>query len=125
VGEALQRLFSTFASGWSGTGLFLQRVAVAITLIRFCVIDVAGSPLSASMIPHIIGGGAAMFFVVGLWTPFVGTLIAVSESWVIVTHSGDPWISALLATIGGTLAMLGPGAMSIDARLYGRKRLEM
>lgn len=37
--------------------------------------------------------------------------------------SGDFWAEILLATIAGALAMLGPGAWSIDARLFGRKRL--
>jgi hypothetical protein len=33
--------------------------------------------------------------------------------------------AVLLATVGAALAALGPGAHSIDARLYGRKRIEM
>jgi len=54
------------------------------------------------------------------WTPFVGTLIAVIELWIAVTHVSDPWISIMLATISATSAMLGPGAFSIDAVLFGR-----
>jgi putative oxidoreductase len=77
------------------------------------------------MIPHIIGACAAMLFLVGLWTPFVGTLIAVVELWIAVIHFSDPWISIVLATIGGTSAMLGPGAFSVDARLFGRRRLDV
>jgi putative oxidoreductase len=77
------------------------------------------------MIPHIIGACAAMLFLVGLWTPFVGTLIAVLELWVALTHFSDPWISIMLATIGATSAMLGPGAFSVDARLFGRRHLDV
>jgi putative oxidoreductase len=77
------------------------------------------------MIPHIIGACAAMLFLVGLWTPFVGTLIAVVELWIAVIHFSDPWISIVLATIGGTSAMLGPGAFSVDARLFGRRHLDV
>lgn len=94
-------------------------------LVRFCVIYLIGSSASASIIPHIIGACAGMLFLVGLWTPFVGILIAVIELWVIVAHLGDPWISLLLATIGVTSAMLGPGAFSIDARLFGRRHLDV
>jgi len=36
-------------------------------------------------------------------------------------HAGDPWISCILAILGATLAMIGPGEWSIDARLFGRK----
>jgi putative oxidoreductase len=77
------------------------------------------------MIPHIIGACAGMLFLAGLWTPFVGTLIAVLELWVGLTHLSDPWISIMLATIGATSAMLGPGAFSVDARLFGRKHLDV
>jgi len=77
------------------------------------------------MIPHIISACAGVLFLVGLWTPFVGTLIALVELWVALTHLSDPWISIMLATIGATSAMLGPGAFSVDARLFGRRHLDV
>ena len=121
----MQRLYSTFANGWPGAGLLLQRIVAAIILVRFCLIQLTDSSFSASMMPHIIGGFAAILFLVGLWTPVAGTLIAVAELWIAVTHFGDPWISIMLATIGATSAMLGPGAFSVDARLYGRRHLQV
>lgn len=124
-GETLQRLYSTFADRWPGAGLLLQRVVTAFVLIRLCIIHVADSPFSISTIRHILGVCAAMLFLVGLWTPFVGALIALIELWIAATRVSDPWISILLATIGGASAMLGPGAFSVDARLFGRKHLEM
>jgi len=124
-GNILQRLYSTFADRWPGVGLLLQRVLVAIMLVRFCVIHLTDAPFSISMIPHIIGACAAMLFLVGLWTPFVGTLIAGVELWVAVTHVSNPWISIMLASIGATSAMLGPGAFSIDAVLFGRRHLDV
>jgi putative oxidoreductase len=42
-----------------------------------------------------------------------------------VSQFSDPWISIVLATIGGTGAMLGPGAFSVDARLFGRRHLDV
>lgn len=77
------------------------------------------------MIPHIIGACAGILFLVGLWTPFVGTLIAAVELWLALTSIIDPWLSIALATICGTAAMLGPGAFSVDARLFGRRHLEV
>jgi putative oxidoreductase len=121
----LQRFYSTFANGWPGVGLLIQRVVAAVLLVRFCVIHLTDSSSSLSMIPHIIGACAAMLFLVGLWTPFVGTLIAAAELWITVNHFSDPWISIMLATFGGTGAMLGPGAFSIDARLFGRRHLDV
>ena len=103
----------------------LQRIVAAILLVRLCVVHLIGLSFSLSMIPHIIGACAAMLFLVGLWTPFVGALIAVVELWAAVTHAEDPWISILLVTIAATSMMLGPGAFSIDARLFGRRHLEV
>ena len=121
----MQRLYSTFASGWPGLGLLLQRIVTTVLLVHFCVVRLTDSPFSVSVIPHIIGACGALFLLVGLWTPAVGALIAVIELWAAVAHLNDPWLSVLLATIGGSSAMLGPGAYSIDARLYGRRHLEV
>jgi uncharacterized membrane protein YphA (DoxX/SURF4 family) len=120
----LQRLFSTFANGWPGIGLLLQRLLTAIALLHYGITHLSGPFPFASILPHIIGAGAGAFLLVGLWTPVVGTLVAIVEMWIAFSHGGEPWIPILLATLGGTLAMIGPGAWSIDARLYGRKYIE-
>jgi hypothetical protein len=39
-------------------------------------------------------------------------------------HSGDPWTAVIPAVLGVALAMIGPGAWSIDARLFGRKHID-
>ena len=81
--------------------------------------------------PPIITTAVAAFLAVlglllipGLWTPIAGALVALLETWQIITVPGDRWVALLLATIGGALAMLGPGLWSIDARLFGWKRVE-
>jgi hypothetical protein len=120
----LQRLFSSFANGWPGIGLLLQRSLTAILLVRFGIIELTGTSYSPSMIPQTIGAFAGILLFVGLWTPVMGTLIAVVELWIVFTGVGDPAIPIVLATLGGTAAMIGPGAWSIDARLFGRKHIE-
>jgi putative oxidoreductase len=120
----LQRLFSTFANGWPGVGLLLQRVLAAVLLVRFGIIDLTGTSVSPSMIPQVIGACVGVLLLLGLWTPVVGTLIAVIEVSVAVTHLSAPWMPVILATLGATSAMIGPGAWSIDARLFGRKHIE-
>jgi putative oxidoreductase len=119
----LQRLFSTFANGWPGIGLLLQRVLVAILLVRFGIVDLTGTS-SSSIVPQVIGACVGLLLLIGIWTPVVGTLIAVIEVGVAVTHLNAPWIPVILATLGATSAMIGPGAWSIDARLFGRKHIE-
>jgi len=93
-------------------------------LVRFGIVDLAGASLSVLMIPQIASASLAILLLVGLWTPVVGTLIALIELWIAMTHGSDPWIPIVLATLGGTVAVIGPGAWSVDARLFGRKHLE-
>ena len=78
---------------------------------------------SASII--VIQIGAALLLLAGLWTPSAGLLVVVLEGWLLFAQPDDPWPHILLATLGGALALLGPGAWSADARLYGWKRLDI
>ena len=68
--------------------------------------------------------GAAVLLLLGLWTPICGSLIAVVEAWMVFTYGGNG-VSIILATLGASLAMIGPGAWSLDAWLFGRKHFEM
>ena len=119
----MQRLFSTFASGWPGTGLLLLRLLTGATLLHFGIDDLRRTPQFAPIVPTMIGAGAGILLLGGLWTPLAGTIVAVVEGWIVFSRSGDPWIPIMLATLGAGLAMVGPGAWSIDARLFGRKHI--
>jgi putative oxidoreductase len=68
---------------------------------------------------------AAALLLIGLWTPVAGVLLALAEIFLAFSHSHDPWIHIVLGALGGALAMLGPGAWSVDARLFGRKRIQI
>jgi len=69
--------------------------------------------------------GASLLLLVGLWTPLAGLLVVVLEAWLLFAPPHDPWPHILLATLGGALALLGPGAWSADARLFGWKRVDI
>ena len=121
----MQRLFSTFANGWPGKGLLLQRVVTTAALIHCAIVGLREAHLFASIAPQIIAAAAGMVLLVGLWTPVTGTVIAIVEACIAFSRAGDPWIPIILAALGTSLAMLGPGAWSIDARLFGRKHIDI
>ena len=80
-------------------------------------------PLDVTMLA-VLTMAAGILLIAGLWTPIAGISIALIEFLKMVTLHGDKWVWLLLGTAGATLAMLGPGLWSIDARLFGWKRIE-
>jgi putative oxidoreductase len=124
----LQRLFSTFADGWPGIGLLLLRLLTAVALIYFGIVGMLASPSPTTAVLQIIGIGAGILLLVGLWTPVVGTVAAIAKVSIALlqffSHSGDPWIPMAQAVLGAILAMVGPGAWSVDAQLFGRKHID-
>src|SRR5271165_6175126 len=63
--------------------------------------------------------------VIGLWTPIVGALVALTELSIVLLLPQDLRLHVLQAVFGIGLAMIGPGVWSVDARLYGWRRLEI
>jgi putative oxidoreductase len=118
---SLQRLFTTFADGWPGLGLLIQRLVTGFTLLYYGTAVLTKNHPHGMVVPEIIGAVLGLFILAGLWTPVAGALVATVEAWIALAGRGDARIAIVLAVLGGTLAMIGPGAWSIDARLFGRK----
>jgi putative oxidoreductase len=120
----LRRLYSTFAGGWPGIGLLLMRLVVGAVLLWHTGPRLGGDPplhIVAAYAPLAL---AALLLIAGLWTPVAGAVVAVVAIAEILA-TGEPPVGRLLAaTIAGALTMLGPGRLSIDAWLFGWKRIE-
>jgi uncharacterized membrane protein YphA (DoxX/SURF4 family) len=124
-GFSLQRLFSTFAGGWPGVGLLLQRLVTGTVLLHQGIVRSLDATPCVLIVPQAIETVAGMLLLIGLWTPLAGTLVALGEGWLLWSSAGEPVSSAMLAVLGATLAMIGPGAWSIDARLFGRRHIQV
>jgi hypothetical protein len=118
----LQRLFSTFPCGLPGVGLVLLRAAAAVPLLYAWLLT-AASPSPAIL--EVVTAGAAILLLIGLWTPLAGALIAAAQLGLAVLHPAEPWTFVQSAVLAAALAMLGPGGCSVDARLFGRKHIQI
>ena len=121
----MQRLFTTFANGWPGRGLLIQRVLVGGALLYSDFACLNATPVCRLAVHQSIGALAGLLLIVGLWTPVAGVIVAGIEAWIAVSAPATAGIPAALAFLGSTLAMIGPGTWSIDALLYGRKHIAL
>lgn len=83
------------------------------------------APLKTPLILQLVAACSAALLLVGLWTPVAGILMAVAELSLVLSQSNDPLMHVRLGALGAALAMIGPGAWSVDAHLFGRKRIEI
>jgi uncharacterized membrane protein YphA (DoxX/SURF4 family) len=111
-------------------GLLLLRVCLALALIYFGTAGLSGKPSESFVLAqNLIAAAGGIFVLAGLWTPVMGTLVALGEVGIALSLQSPPreetWIHIFLAMLAVSVALLGPGAWSIDARLFGRKRFDI
>jgi putative oxidoreductase len=118
----VQRLFSTFPNSWPGAGLLILRCAAVYALFG---VDFASSGFGdvATMLLGFVVFGIAGFLILGFGTPFAAIGQAVSQVGVLVQDQRYDSSLVVATALGLALAMLGPGAWSLDAMVFGRKRI--
>ena len=121
----MRRLFSTFAHGVPGIGLLLLRLTTGGALIYHGVTPLVRhapfAPAAVRALLILLG----VLLLAGLWTPIAGALVAVITLWEMVSHPAFRSQFAWIAIIVAALALLGPGAWSVDAWLYGWKQIKI
>ena len=121
----MRRFISNFVGGRPALGLLLIRIAAgaALAIDGKVRVQFGEPPLPLTLGLLEVATGAVL--IAGLWTPVAGVLsMALSVSEILVFH--DTLCPAiLLACMGAGLAFIGPGALSIDAWLFGLKRIDI
>jgi len=120
----MQRLYLTFPGGLPGLGLLLLRVTEAVLSLRGMPLTQSDWIIAAGSLIPIVKLISAILLATGLWTP----LIAFAEFALAVPSLIDRGFDEgriALSVIALSLIFLGPGAFSIDARIFGRRRIDL
>jgi len=125
VDGVVRRLFSTLTVRGTGIGLLLLRAVAAIAVVFHPAVAVPGSFQVAQTMLYLLTGLSGILLLVGLWTSVAGTILAILTSATPFLYPADSWTCVFIGTLGVALAFLGPGIWSIDAQLFGWKRLEL
>jgi uncharacterized membrane protein YphA (DoxX/SURF4 family) len=114
----MQRLFGTFPNRGAGLALVILRLAVSIVLVtRVWLCPAPGATMLMALSAIL-----AFLITIGLFTPIAaGSAALVSLG--SIQFWNEPSMSALTIAILIAVALLGAGAYSVDAKLYGRRRL--
>ncbi len=129
----MPKLYSTFPDGWSGFGLLLLRVSLGTTVIiqgLAYLLERQNLRFGAWAVCLLaLGSGGALLM--GLLTPVASTIaflggIGFAFSWLPAPSWNFFWgnplsIDAIIMALAAVF--LGPGAFSLDARLFGRRKV--
>ena len=111
----LQRFFSAFPDRWRGFGLLLLRVlvAVSVTVQAIACLRAAETLAGWSIVVLLLASAACLLL--GFVTPVAAVLIGLTSLY--------PLQDLEIVVLAVVIALLGPGAFSIDARMFGRREI--
>ena len=110
-----------FPAGAPGYGLLVLRLMVAVSLhfdSSGHLVQNPHTPLFAALL------SLSILLIAGLLAPVAATLSGAAQVLVLIMSGAGISVGAVLAPVHSLLvALLGPGAYSADARLFGRRVL--
>jgi uncharacterized membrane protein YphA (DoxX/SURF4 family) len=126
----LQRLFSAFPDGCPGFGLLLLRIVVGVIAALqggVHLVTVAHLTLGTAVIGGLVMASDAAVLI-GFLTPFTAVVVSLSVPlfWFPSPGAGlflDKIAAVLIMADAVVIALLGPGAFSVDALIFGRREV--
>jgi uncharacterized membrane protein YphA (DoxX/SURF4 family) len=132
---ALQRTFSGFPTGYPGFALLLLRLVVggAASSQAWMLITANHGAVNMGVVIALLAFVIGLVLIIGLMTPIAGVLLAAGALFLTVDpsvlghlslfESGMARLEFIVMSVA--LIFLGPGTFSLDARLYGRREIEV
>ena len=110
-----------FPSGPPGVAMLLLRLSAASLMVAITYLN------SAAQWPDVCAAVVAVALLIGLFTRFAAALCAALVMLFFVEHHDSVMrvIIVLHAANAVALALLGPGAYSIDSFLFGRRVIQL
>lgn len=126
----LRRLYSTFPNGFPGVGLLLLRVGIGPILVVQSYRALLGtqSPSYGLWVLALLTSVIGISFILGFLTPLAGLFAVFVGSTLQLWHpTWNPYPPGLWSSspliMAVAITLLGPGAFSLDARFFGRRKV--
>ncbi len=130
-GNSLRGWFSGFPEGRSGIALLMLRAALGLALLLDGIAYLPGLPDLSDRLCALLAIAGGVFLIIGFLTPLVAVVVTLGAVGIAFSlfplcipglfdtkTAGVLTVAILLAVM-----LLGPGAFSIDARLFGRREI--
>ena len=131
----LQRAFSGFPTGYPGLALLLLRLVVggAASLQAWLLVIANHGAVNSSVVVALLAFVTGLALIVGFMTPIASVLLSAGGLLVMLDSSVPGHLLLFESSMArlefivmsAALISLGPGALSLDARLYGRREIEV